>query len=127
VLNCEKPLEDLENIHRKQLQVSRIRLFSIPDPNCLHPGSWISDPHQSIKVKNEKRLNSRNYDPVCSSRIRIRNTGTYMLRHAYLSTQRCLFFGRKQALQLPQREAEQNSQSFCLHRRRILFPGDLKY
>jgi hypothetical protein len=50
-----------------------------------------------------------------------------MLRQAYLSTQRCLFFGRKQALQLPQREAEQNSQSFCLHRRRILFPGDLKY
>jgi hypothetical protein len=75
----------------------------------------------------KKWLNSRNYDPVCSSRIRIRNTGTYMLRQAYLSTQRCLFFGRKQALQLPQREAEQNSQSFCLHRRRILFPGDLKY
>jgi hypothetical protein len=20
---------------------SRIQLFSIPDPNCLHPGSWI--------------------------------------------------------------------------------------
>jgi hypothetical protein len=27
---------------------SRIRLFSIPDPNCLHPGSRIPDPHQRI-------------------------------------------------------------------------------
>jgi hypothetical protein len=28
---------------------SRIRLFSIPDPNCLHPGSRIPDPGSSSK------------------------------------------------------------------------------
>jgi hypothetical protein len=28
---------------------SRIRLFSIPDPNCLHPGSRIPDPGFSSK------------------------------------------------------------------------------
>ncbi len=49
---------------------SRIRLFSIPDPNF-----FISDPHQRIWLGyfNPKNcfLRSRKYDPVCSSWIRI--------------------------------------------------------
>ncbi len=45
---------------------SRNRLFSIPDPNCLHPGS-------RILIKEFKYFNpqksSKKYDPGCSSRI----------------------------------------------------------
>jgi len=61
---------------------SRIRLFSIPDPNCLHPGSRIRtvsipDPGSSAKnlsiltTKKAKKwfLSSIKYDPGCSSRI----------------------------------------------------------
>ncbi len=51
---------------------SRIRLFSIPDPNCLHPGSRIRI--KEFKYFNPKKpkkwfLSSRKYDPGCSSRI----------------------------------------------------------
>ncbi len=48
---------------------SRIRLFSIPDPNCLHPGSRIRI--KDFKYFNPKKwfLSSRKYDPGCSSRI----------------------------------------------------------
>ncbi len=41
-------------------------LSRIPDPTFFHPGSQI---HIQEKYFNPK--NSRNYDPVCSSRIRI--------------------------------------------------------
>jgi hypothetical protein len=46
----------------------------IPDPNCFHPGSRITDPHQRLKYFNPKKrfLGSRKYDPNCLSRgIRI--------------------------------------------------------
>jgi hypothetical protein len=51
---------------------SRIRLFSIPDPNCLHPGSRILI--KEFKYFNPKKakkwfLSSKKYDPGCSSRI----------------------------------------------------------
>jgi hypothetical protein len=32
--------------------LSWIRLFSIPEPNCLHPGSLIPDPHPGSSSKN---------------------------------------------------------------------------
>jgi hypothetical protein len=65
---------------------SRIRIVSIPDPNCFHPGSWIRivsipDPGSElflsrIRIKEFKYFNpkkwflsSRKYDPGCSSRI----------------------------------------------------------
>ena len=54
---------------------SRIRLFSIPDPNCLHPGSRIRiKEFKNFKPKKNKKkwfLSSRKYDPGCSSRIRM--------------------------------------------------------
>jgi hypothetical protein len=48
---------------------SRIRLFSIPDPNCLHPGYRIRI--KEFKYFNPKKwfLSSRKNDPGCSSRI----------------------------------------------------------
>ena len=49
---------------------SRIRLFSIPDPNCLHPGS--SSKNLSILTHKKAKkwfLSSKKYDPGCSSRI----------------------------------------------------------
>ncbi len=51
---------------------SRIRLFSIPDPNCLHPGSRILI--KECKYFNPQKakkwfLSSKKYDPGCSSRI----------------------------------------------------------
>jgi hypothetical protein len=51
---------------------SRIRLFSIPDPNCLHPGSRILI--KELKYFNPKKTkkwfpSSKKYDPDCSSRI----------------------------------------------------------
>ncbi len=44
----------------------------IPDPNCLHPGSWILI--KEFKYFNPKKgkklfLSSKKYDPGCSSRI----------------------------------------------------------
>jgi hypothetical protein len=53
---------------------SRIRLFSIPDPNCLHPRSRILI--KEFKYFNPKKakkwfLSSKKYDPGCSSRIRM--------------------------------------------------------
>ncbi len=52
--------------------LSQIRLFSIPDPNWLHPGS--SSKNLSIlTLKKFKKwfLSSKKYDPGCSSRIRM--------------------------------------------------------
>jgi hypothetical protein len=51
---------------------SRIRLFSIPDPNCLHPGTRILI--NEIKYFNPNKtkklfLSSKKYDLGCSSRI----------------------------------------------------------
>ncbi len=48
--------------------------FSIPDPNCLHPGSRIRI--KELKYFNPKKpkkwfLSSRKYDPGCSSRHRM--------------------------------------------------------
>jgi hypothetical protein len=54
--------------------LSRIRLSSIPNPNCLHPGSWIHiKEFKYFNQKNTKKwvLSSRKYDPGCSSRIRM--------------------------------------------------------
>jgi hypothetical protein len=53
--------------------LSWIRLYSIPDPNCFHPGSWIPDPHKRLKYFNPKKrfLSSRKYDLNCLSRIRV--------------------------------------------------------
>ncbi len=50
---------------------SWIWLFSIPDPNSFHPGSRIQI--KEFKYFNPKKwfLSSREYDPGCSSRIRI--------------------------------------------------------
>jgi hypothetical protein len=52
---------------------SRIRLFSIPDPGSefLHPGSRMRI--KEFKYFNPKKwfLNSRKFDPGCSSQIRI--------------------------------------------------------
>jgi hypothetical protein len=51
---------------------SRIQLFSIPVPNCLHTGS--ASMNLSIltsKKPNKWFLSSRKYDPGCSSRIRM--------------------------------------------------------
>jgi hypothetical protein len=51
---------------------SRIRLFSIPDPNCLHPGSRILiEEFKYFNPKKNKKwfLSSKKYDPGCSSRI----------------------------------------------------------
>jgi hypothetical protein len=53
---------------------SRIRLFSIPDPNCLHPGPGSSSKNLSLLTPKKPKkwfLSSRKYDPVCSSRIRM--------------------------------------------------------
>jgi hypothetical protein len=47
--------------------LSRIRLFPIPDPNCLHPGS--ASKNLSILTPKKWFPNSRKYDPGCSSRI----------------------------------------------------------
>jgi hypothetical protein len=54
--------------------LSRIRLFCIPDPNCLHPGSRIR--LKEFKYFNPKKtkkwfLSSRKYDLGCSSRIQM--------------------------------------------------------
>jgi hypothetical protein len=51
--------------------LSRIRLFSIPDPNCLHPGSRILKEFKYFNPKKAKKwfLSSKKYDPGCSSRI----------------------------------------------------------
>ncbi len=47
---------------------SRIRIFPIPDPNFSHPGFATN----SLRFHNQKMFSSsRNYDPGCSSRIRI--------------------------------------------------------
>jgi hypothetical protein len=49
---------------------SRIRLSSIPDPNCLHPGSSSKNLNFSTPKKAKKWfLSSKKYDPGCSSRI----------------------------------------------------------
>jgi hypothetical protein len=54
---------------------SRIRLFSIPDPNCLHHGSRILiKEFKYIRYFNTKKtknwyLSSKKYDPGCSSQI----------------------------------------------------------
>jgi hypothetical protein len=52
-------------------ETSRIRLFSIPDPNCLYPGSRIRI--KEFKYFNPKKwfLSFRKYDPGSSSRIRM--------------------------------------------------------
>jgi hypothetical protein len=68
---------------------SRVRFFSIPDPKFFHPGSEFFPPlipvrifpsrtPDPIRIKefkyfnpNKWLLSSREYDPVCSSRIRI--------------------------------------------------------
>ncbi len=51
--------------------LSRIRMFSIPDPNFFHPGSRICI--KKFKYFNPKNwfLSSQKYDPGCSPRIRI--------------------------------------------------------
>jgi hypothetical protein len=49
--------------------LSQIRLFSIPDPNCLHPRS--SSKNLSILTQKKWFLSSKKYDPGCSSRIRM--------------------------------------------------------
>ncbi len=54
--------------------LSRIRIFSIPDPNFFHPGSKFSPsriPIKEFKYFNPKNcfLSSRKYDPCFSSRI----------------------------------------------------------
>ncbi len=54
--------------------LSRIRLFSIPDPGSELSPYRIPDPHQRIKYFNPKStekwfLSSRKYYPGCSSRI----------------------------------------------------------
>jgi hypothetical protein len=50
---------------------SRIRIFSIQDPNLLHPGSRIRI--KEIKYSYPKKwfLSTQKYDPGCLSRIRI--------------------------------------------------------
>ncbi len=51
---------------------SRSRLFSIPDPNCLHLGSRILiKEFKYFNPKKAKKLfpSSKKYDPGCSSRI----------------------------------------------------------
>ncbi len=51
---------------------SRIRLFSIPDPNCLHPGSRIlikEFKYFNPQKSNKWFLSSKKYAPGCSSRI----------------------------------------------------------
>jgi hypothetical protein len=54
---------------------SRIRLFSVPDPDCLHPGSQILIKEFKYfnpkKIKKTKKwfLSSKKYDLGCSSRI----------------------------------------------------------
>jgi hypothetical protein len=49
--------------------LSRIRLLSIPDPNCFHPGSRIRI--KEFKYFNPKKwfLSCRKYDAGCSSQI----------------------------------------------------------
>ncbi len=49
--------------------LSRIQIFSIPDPNFVHPGSA----SKNFSIFNPKKLflSSRKYDPACSSRTRI--------------------------------------------------------
>jgi hypothetical protein len=52
--------------------LSRIpdKTFSIPDPNCLHPGSASKNLSISTPKKPKKWfLSSRKYDPGCSFRI----------------------------------------------------------
>ncbi len=51
--------------------LSRIRLFSIPDPNFFHPGSRIHIKEFKYFSPKNCILSSRKYDPGCSSRIRI--------------------------------------------------------
>jgi hypothetical protein len=43
----------------------------IPDPNCLHPDPGYASKNLSILTPRKWFLNSRKYDPGCSSRIRI--------------------------------------------------------
>ncbi len=50
---------------------SRIRIFSIPDPNSFHPRSRIRIKEFGYFKLKKLFLSSRKYDPVCSSRIRI--------------------------------------------------------
>jgi hypothetical protein len=48
--------------------LSRIRIFSIPDPNFFHPGSE----SRNLSIVAQKIVSKlRKYDPGCSSRIRI--------------------------------------------------------
>ena len=52
--------------------LSRIRLFSIPDPGSELSPSRIQDPRSSSKnLKKQKKwfISSKKYDPGCSSRI----------------------------------------------------------
>jgi hypothetical protein len=54
--------------------------ISVADPGCL---SWIPDPSQrilSILIPKKLFLSSRNYTPVCSSRIRIPDPDPDFLR-----------------------------------------------
>jgi hypothetical protein len=50
---------------------SRIRIYSIPDPNFFHPGSRTRI--KEIKYFNPKKwfLSTQKYDPCCLSRIRL--------------------------------------------------------
>jgi hypothetical protein len=53
---------------------SRIRLFSIPDPNCLHPGSRILIKEFKYGILTPQKAKkwfqcSKKYDPGCSFRI----------------------------------------------------------
>jgi hypothetical protein len=100
---------------------SRIQLFSIPDPNCLHPGS--ASKNFSVLTQKKWFLSSRKYDPGClswvpdpdadfypsripdpgvkkapdpGSRIRIRNTAVYSLRRQVnISCKKPPFFSSK--------------------------------
>jgi hypothetical protein len=54
--------------------LSRIRIFSIPDPNCLHLGSLILITPKNLSILTPKKakkwfLSCKKYDPGCSSRI----------------------------------------------------------
>jgi len=60
---------------------SRIRLFSILGPNCLHPGSA----SKNLSILTQKKpikwfLSSRKYDPGCSPGSRIRMLTFYPSR-----------------------------------------------
>ncbi len=101
--------------------LSRIRLFSIPDPNCFHPGA--ASKNLSLLTPKNGFLSSRKYDPGCSSRIpdpdpdflpipdpgsrgqkdtgsriRIRNTGIFLPRMRILSSSSELSFSKTDPL-----------------------------